>query len=358
MDRHPAPAGDSSDGASPAVTREIAAEAAVWIARLHGPDRSRRMEQECRAWQARSASHRLAFERCTETWQDVPCVTLGDAFAASANVHSRASTPTYPPPRWRRLLVLGAVVASLVGVVGVPMWRDSGAYATGVGEQRLVILQDGTRLSLNTDTRVHVRMNAARRNVEVLKGEALFEVAKDPRRPFLVSAADSEVMATGTVFSVRLEPGQRRGAEVVSVTLVEGQVVVHESAERTPQGPSASWSITMNPGDRIRRTIPGNVESTASAPAMSTDRPRIESLMAWKRNEAMFDDSPLADAVAELNRYSRTQIALVGDSSLARLRVSGVYRTGDTAGFARDVASLHGLLVKERDGRLELRKPQ
>ena len=75
-------------------------------------------------------------------------------------------------------------------------------------------------------------------------------------------------------------------------------------------------------------------------------------------SEAVFDDVSLAEAIAEVNRYDRTQIVLVGDASLARLRVSGVYRTGDTAGFARDVAALHGLVVHEREGRLELAKPQ
>lgn len=359
MSGRPTPAADGSEESSPVVTPEIAAEAAVWIARLHGPDRSRRMERECLEWQSRSAAHRLAFERCTETWQDVPRVTLGDAFAAmgSQGAQSDRAAQTLPATRLRRLFALAFVGVLVVGGACVQLWRTSGVYTTGVGEQRMVMLQDGTRLSLNTDSRLRVSMDSSRRSVDVESGEALFEVAKDPQRPFVVRAAGSEVMALGTVFSVRLEPRSLGTGDTVSVTLVEGQVTVRSIAKRSPEGVAPAWSLAMKPGDRVRRIGAASGGSDASS-TVEVDRPRIESVMAWKRNEAMFDDVALADAITELNRYSRTQIVLVGDASLARLRVSGVYHTGDTAGFARDVAALNGLVVHEREGRLELAKPQ
>ena len=84
------------------------------------------------------------------------------------------------------------------------------------------------------------------------------------------------------------------------------------------------------------------------------DQPRIEQVMAWKRNEAVFDDTSLADAVAEMNRYSRTPIVLVGAETMTDRRISGVFRTGDNAGFAHAVAVLHGLIVHEGPDRLEL----
>lgn len=359
MSGRPAPAADGNEESSPVVTPEIAAEAAVWIARLHGPDRSSRMERECLDWQGRSAAHRLAFERCTETWQDVSRVTLVDAFASMARDGARSgkASPTLQATRSRRLFALGGVAVLLVGGAWVGLWRAAGVYATGVGEQRLVVLEDGTRLSLNTDSRVRVSMGSSKRRVDIESGEALFEVAKDPRRPFVVRAAGTEVVALGTVFAVRFEPGHQRAGETTSVTLVEGRVTVHSIAKRSPEGAGSDWSLTMNPGDRVRRIGPATGGPEASS-TVKVDRPRIESVLAWKRNEAMFDNVSLADAITEMNRYNRTQIALVGDASLARLRVSGVYRTGDTAGFARDVAALHGLVVREREGRLELALPQ
>lgn len=128
------------------VTPAIAAEAAVWVARLHGPDRSSEMERECLAWQGRSAQHRLAFERCSEVWQEVPGISLGDAFATAgaAPSSSRTSTRTL----WLRgkgwALTLGVAAVLTLGAA-ILQHRGATSYGTGTGEQRVVILDDGTR---------------------------------------------------------------------------------------------------------------------------------------------------------------------------------------------------------------------
>jgi len=87
---------------------------------------------------------------------------------------------------------------------------------------------------------------------------------------------------------------------------------------------------------------------------MQMDRPHVDQLMAWRRNEAVFDDVPLSDAVAEMNRYSRQRIVLVSDESFNRLRISGLFRTGDNVAFARAVAAVHGLVVHDRQDQVEL----
>ncbi len=338
------------------VTPEIAAEASVWIARLHGPDRSLQMERECLAWQARSAVHRLAFERCTEVWEGVPGVRLADAYA-TASSRGPAVSAAARPIRSRRALVmaLGVVVAG-GGLWGWNLWRDAGTYATAVGEQRLVVLDDGTRMSLNTDTRARVNFGATQRTVTVQDGEALFEVAKDAKRPFIVRVAGSEVVAVGTVFSVRLGAGGTGAVDRLAITLIEGQVTVRAAPGVGANEISPARPLPMQAGERMRL---GKSPSTPNGSASEqVDKPNIEQLVAWKRSEAIFDDVSLADAVTEMNRYNRTPIVLVGSSSLAQLRVSGLYRTGDSAGFARAVAALHGLVARERAGRLELAAPQ
>jgi len=337
------------DERAPRVTREIAAEASVWIARLHGPDRSPQMERECREWQARSAAHRLAFERCTDVWQDVARVTVGEAYAASGV--QRAQDAARGRPRWVLSVVLGACV-SLV-IVGGVLWRDLALYTTGVGEQRVVVLDDGSRVSLNTHSRVRVDMDSRRRTVEVDDGEVLFEVAKDPLRPFVVRAAGSEVVAHGTVFSVRLIADGAETGRALAVTLIEGRVTVQAESGRAG-GLAPAAPLEMRPGDRVRLAqVPG---SDASA-TQRVDRPRLEGVTAWRRNEVVFDDVVLGDAVAEMNRYDRASVVLVGPASLGLLRVSGTFRTGDIASFARSVATLHGLAVRERAGRFELSNP-
>ena len=346
------------DNSSTVVTPEIAAEAAVWIARLHGPDRSPRMERECLDWQALSAAHRAAFERCTDTWQDVARVTLVNAYATAGSQRSEPVAAGWISragrSRWAPALVAVALVS--VGAVFVQLWRDAGVYATRVGEQQLVVLDDGSRMSLNTHSRVRVGMDATQRTVRVEEGEALFEVAKDPHRPFVVRAGGSEVVALGTVFSVRLTTTSTHADDALAVTLIEGEVTVRSAPGSGTDGLAPSAPLLMQPGERIRLAkAPGGSGDPAT---VQVDRPRIEGVVAWKRSEAVFDDVSLAEAIAEVNRYDRTQIVLVGDASLANLRISGMFRTGDTAGFARNVAALHGLVVREQPGRLELAATQ
>ena len=265
------------------VTQEIAAEAAVWVARLHGPDRSLRMERECLDWQARSAAHRLAFERCTDTWQDVAGLTLS-AYANAASSGESSMSSQRAGPFARKRLGFGLAALVMGGVLVLQPWRTVDSYVTGVGEQRLVVLQDGTRMSLNTATRVRVELARAQRTVKVEGGEALFEVAKDARRPFVVQAAGTEVVATGTAFVVRFSPGGKGVGDALAVTLVEGQVVVRAAADGAT-GAGLASPVVMAAGERVRfRQLGGVATPGGSRESMQVDRPRMDQALAWKRN--------------------------------------------------------------------------
>lgn len=338
------------------VTPEIAAEAAVWLARLHGPSRTPQMEQEFRAWQARSAVHREAFERCTDVWQDIPRIGLATAYesAASRRAGLARARPRWREAAWRWGTASAVAGAAAVAAVLVLNWRSENAFTTKVGEQRLVVLEDGSRMLLNTDTRIRINFVAAQRTVEVRNGEAFFEVAKDARRPFVVRVAGSEVVAVGTAFGVRYAPGSRAGDEL-AVTLVEGQVNVRPAGQRNAAALAPQRPVAMKAGDRL--LLDRQARLPAAAVVAHVDRPNVEHVMAWKRSEAMFDNLPLVDAVAEINRYNRTPIVLLDGLESAGLLVSGVYRTSDAAGFANAVAQLHGLKVQEQAGRLALEKP-
>lgn len=326
----------------PVVTREIAAEAAVWIARLHGPNRSNHMERECRAWQARSAAHRLAFERGTDLWMDAAGVNRAAVARAAAARQPETAARGGRFKAWPFAAALTTVV--LTGVLLFGPWWGRDTYDTGVGEQRIVMLEDGTRMSLNTSTRVRVALDSHRRTVEVLGGEALFEVAKDASRPFVVRASGSEVTATGTAFVVRYTPALAGGRNAVDITLVEGRVVVRGAADGVLSTENVP-AVEMVPGERLR---------VGAAVKPKVDRPRVDQVLAWKRGEAIFDNASLPEAVAEMNRYSPTPISLAGADALGDLRVSGVFKTGDNLSFARAVAKLHGLLVRELPDRLAL----
>ena len=337
---------------APAVTPEIAAEAAVWIARLHGPRRTPRMEQEFRAWQASSSAHREAFERCTDVWQDIPRIGLATAYAGAA---SGRAAPTRPARRLRdaaRPWIAAAAVA--VAAILVQHWHDENAYRTNVGEQRLVVLEDGSRMLLNTDTQLRVDFASDQRTVKVARGEAFFEVAKDAARPFVVRVAGTEVVAVGTAFSVRYAPAAAAGDQL-AVTLVEGQVKVRPEGEGAANALAPQQPVLMQAGERLLLDRPSGPATPGVVAHL--DRPNVVRALAWKQNEAVFDDTSLADAVAEMNRYNRTPIVLLDGLGSAGLSVSGLYRTSDSLGFAHAVATLHGLDVHEQGGRLELSKP-
>lgn len=335
---------------APMVTREIAAEAAVWIARLHGPDRSIDMERECLAWQACSAVHRLAFERGTDLWMEVAGVNRSAVARAALDHRPDIAARGGRFKAWSLAAALTTML--LAGMMVFEPWRGGSSYDTGVGEQRIVMLQDGTRMSLNTSTQVRVALGASRRTVEVIRGEALFEVAKDASRPFLVRAAGSEVQATGTAFVVRYMPALVGSRDAVDITLIEGRVVVRGAAVGMPVD-GLTPGVDMAPGERLR-FVGGARGQVGVELRPLVDRPRVDQVLAWKRGEAIFDNASLADAVGEMNRYSATQIRLAEAATLGGLRISGVFKTGDNVSFARAVAALHGLEVRESADRLEL----
>jgi transmembrane sensor len=301
------------------------AEAAVWLARLQGDARTPAREAAFKTWLAADPAHQSAFERATDIWAALPgAAQLLDEPAPQAKV-----VPIWRS--WQRLPVAQlALAASLVLAVGLGIFLMLGrpaAYTTAVGEQKVATLEDGSRIALNTDSSVDVRYDAKERLVELEHGEAMFEVAHNSARPFLVRAGDKQVRAVGTSFVVR-----REGGEVI-VTLLQGKV---EVTDIRPAAVKAQPTY-LNPGDRLRAPTEG--------PARIDDQP-ADVATAWRRGQAMFSDTPLADAVNELNRYGGPRL-VIDDPRLAGLRISGVFATNDTGEFARAVAALHGLRVEQ-----------
>lgn len=307
------------------------AEGAAWLVRLQDPNRTPETDAAFREW-VQDPAHARAFGRATEIWEIIPgAVQLGEEMALSPPAKPRPAARRYAP-------LLAACVAIALLVAGLATWfsRDT-VYVTKVGQQQTVNLSDGSRLALNTDSRAVVSFSAGERHVRLDRGEAMFEVAKDADRPFLVQAGDETVRALGTTFTVRREP------QAFAVVLVEGKVKVLRRSLREPKGETVA---VLAPGERL--TMRGG------APA-AIDRPKLETVTAWRRGEAMFDDTTLAAAAAELNRYGGTRVE-IRDPSVAVLRASGVFQTNDPEEFAKAIAGLHGLQVERTDGALILER--
>jgi len=310
--------------------RPMRAEAAAWIAKLHGPERSPELEADFQSWLKAHADHARAFENLTEIWDSLGSVEIGGLPRLAA------SDAFVNKPRWPRLAA--ALVACLVVGVGAAWLLRGETYSTGIGEQRVVSLEDGSRVSLNSQTRMQVRYRQGERRVRLERGEAFFEVAKIAARPFVVVAGARAVTALGTAFVVRYEPDR------FAVTLLEGKITVAPLAAASLEGERRGEDSALTPGQRL----------TLSKNALpKIDTPRVESTTAWRRGEVILDDTSLADAVAEMNRYERMQIVL-DDVQLKDFRISGIYKTGDGKGFANAVAVAYGLHLAERDGAIHL----
>ena len=314
---------------------QVAAEAAAWLARLESTGRTEATEIGLRAWLEADPSHRSAFEKAMDLWAILPgaAAMRGDDGAADIRPVS-----AFGGGMARRLRPL-ALAASFLLVALVSGWwlfQQPTGYSTAVGEQKVATLEDGTRIALNTDTHLNVRYEEDRRSIVLDDGEAMFEVARNPARPFVVTAGNKIVTAIGTSFIVRKTGG------VVTVTLISGKVRVdtHPAAAGAP----AVQSTMLTPGERFA--------AADDAAAMVTPV-SSEAATAWRRGQVMFNDTPLAAAIAELNRYGGPQID-VADPRLGGLTVSGVFATNDTAEFADAVAALHGLAVDRDAGRIRL----
>jgi transmembrane sensor len=338
------------------VAHERLAEAGVWIARLHGGNRTRADENGLKRWLREDPENARAFEIATQVWEDAE--------------NLRRFLPMRPRlpqrPRSSMAPIFAAVaMASVLLIVGAVLWfQNLGVITTGIGEQRQLVLEDGTRVFLNTDTRLVVKYTEQTRRVELRQGEALFNVAKKSDWPFIVTAGDREVRALGTSFVVRKEERQ------LAVMLVEGKVVVspvvadqRSAAEpalaQQPAQSNGSAAPSVDPqtsaperGD-VFTLAPGQRLTFGAGSPAKLDTPSVEKATAWRRGQVILDDTPLRAAADEMNRYNATRL-VVADDIAADVLVSGLFQAGDSIHFANAVAHAYNLNVQERGGAIIL----
>ncbi len=294
--------------------KQVRAEAASWVARLHGPDRNAHIEQGCKRWLAESPVHAAEFEIATDVWHET------SALPAELPMSARHSGAAGERGRFLRPVLLAAGMACAVLVAAV-IYFDGRALSTAVGEQRSVTLDDGTRVELNTNTRLQVRYDEHARTVVLKSGEAFFDVTRRQARPFVVIAGERTITAIGTTFVVRHEN------DAVSVTLIEGRLAV-DTPRQLPEAPRM-----LSTGQRLRFDAAGNA---------LLDSPPIEKVTAWQRGQLVFENTSLREAVAEFNRYGSGRIRIAAPQ-LGDVPVGGVFRIGDMSSFAQAVAASHQL---------------
>ncbi|QYF87057.1 FecR domain-containing protein [Brevundimonas sp. PAMC22021] len=311
-------------------------EAAEWHVRLGERPVSAATLQAFKTWRETPANAD-AYRRVETLWRTTGSLRADADIRALTQETLRTSRPRTGRFWIRRGLPAVAVgISVLVAAVALFLWLPTrNLYSTEVGGQRLVRLGDGTRIQLDTNTRLRIRYRSAERRVILEQGQALFTVASDAARPFRVAAGETEVTALGTVFDVRRE------AVGVRVTLVEGAVAVSEGASAEAR----RWRLTAGQQVRTSRTNP----------APRRVDPEVET--SWSEGRLVFRNAPLRDAVAEVNRYLPDKIVLAAEAA-AEVPVNGVFASGDRDAFVSAVSDLFGLSVHpEADGGVRLGAP-
>lgn len=275
-------------------------EAAEWIGRLRSPDLNGADRQAFSRWLLRSPAHRAAFDTMADLW---------DGLGTLAEARDPLPTPAAASARRRvrRPLVMAAsaMAAMLLVTLAFLFGLPGQVHETAPGEMRTVELEDGTRVTLNTDSRLRVRYGSRQRLVRLATGgEAFFEVVADPRRPFVVESAHGRARAVGTAYSVHA----REHHSLVTVT--EGRVAVTPALR--PEKPSGPVEVTA-----------GQELFVSAGAAPSTPEPLDPQRLSWREGRLVYDDVPLTAVIDDLNRYMPQRMT-ISDPELARTRISAV----------------------------------
>ena len=348
---------------------QIQQEAADWFVEFRTGDPDADTRKAFDAWIRKSPEHLRAYLEMAEIWQDSAnlqhdATAQADALIAQGRTEDnvvplrdlRTATEPLSHPRslaptiWRGANAASVLLLVLIGITTL-LLRQHEAYSTGIGEQRTVRLPDGSTVELNSRTEFRVAFHPHERDIELIRGQALFHVAKDASRPFLVHSEGAKVRAVGTEFDV-----YRKSQETV-VTVVEGRVAVipdslhgdRASADTplasTPSAISAD-GVLLAAGEQL------TVSPRAAPKPIPVDATVVTS---WTQHKIVFKQTPLPEVFSELNRYSQRPLRIEG-AGLEDFRISGTYFTTDPALLVRFLRDQPGVVVHESDAAIVVSK--
>lgn len=360
-------------------------QALDWFVR-HGGGLDRADEAAFQAWLAADPAHRAAYARWQDDWDALDALSTtgvealrrnlaatrhGDAADHGGRRTAESGQSCAPPPprdrgapthrrRWLdgaraaapRTALAAVILAASAG--GLLAWQHgsqpvfAAQYASARGEQRAITLPDGSALRLDTQTRVEVAIYRHRREVRLPEGQAVFDVAPDGGKPFDVLVGPVRITVVGTRFSVRNTRGID-GATSVRVAVEEGRVRVRRqqslAAELVASLSGEAKLVELAAGQQLAAGpsgLPGPVSAVAPG-----------GIAPWRENRVSFDDTPLAQALAELARYGDTRLA-VRDPAVAALRLTGTFDPRRIEGFRRILPQVLPVHLRERDGVSEI----
>ncbi len=279
------------------------------------------------AWLVQAPEHQAAYEAVEALWMELDEIP-------SASVKVVRLKPRRPVPAWFGAIAASLVAAVALGITVKTMTPPTTVYETARGERRTIALADGTHIQLNSGSHIAVTLGRKARQVDMADAEAVFDVAKDAGRPFLITAGDRQIRVVGTEFNVLRHNGR------LDVTVRRGVVEVRPAAS-----PGGAALAQLRKGQALSH------REGASADTVSIGDPGMA--FAWTTGQVVYRDRPLAEVAADLNRYVTTPIVVVPEAR--GLRLTAVINVDDEQAMLRTLAQFLPVIAIREGGQVQIR---
>ncbi|WP_172676710.1 FecR family protein [Marinagarivorans algicola] len=278
-------------------------EAAQWVSVLNTGSPKVADNQAFLKWINASTKHQQAYQKMKEAWQLTSQLDQIPEFIHEVDQHCTRHTVSQS---YTHLLALTACLLLIVGALSLnylpaPYEPQLQSFSTAVGETKRITLEDGSTLSLNTDTQIDIRFTAKQRYLKLVKGEALFNVASNPNRPFIVNTGDGRVHAVGTAFNIKKQ------AHTTAVTITEGVVLIETNGINHSMQVTANHHVTLEP---------------YHTPVVNDAN--ITHQLAWQNQQLIYSQAPLKQVIEDLNRYLTTPVSLTPVSTFDKEMINGL----------------------------------
>lgn len=341
------------------LNTQIYEQASEWFVEFRTGDPDEDQRKRFIAWLRTSPEHVRAYLELAAIWNEGPRLDPERRYDGSELTELASQTNVIPlerdpeirrPPernarfkderrafvRRRGFFAMAAGV--LMALAGIGTWHyvHRSTYATGIGEQRSITLADGSRVDLNADSRIRESFSDQERRVELLRGQALFQVTRDPTRPFIVLSGDTQIRAVGTQFDVY----RRRNG--TTVTVIEGRVVV------SPIGHVSAADVAVEAGENVLFLAAGEQAIVTAESAVKPERPNVQAATAWTQRRLVFEAAPLSEVAEEFNRHNRRPL-VIRSPELRTFQITGIFSSTDPGALIRFLKARPDILVLEEE---------
>ena len=364
------------------LSNHILDEATSWFVELNETTQDERTREAFHDWLRTSPEHVRAFLQIAAHWEDdapqpraasesnavesidellamarldtniVPLMLKPEESRRLAHSGSAPSAvrPVASKPRRRVAFALAASVLLTLASLSIWLITQRNVYSTGVGEQRSLRLEDGSTVEINARSRIRIRYSEHERHIDLLDGQALFHVAKDKTRHFIVHSGPTQILAVGTQFDV-----YRKKSGTV-VTVIEGRVTVTSPSPANPSGtvPPRQASAEEFSGAADHALLAAGQQLTVSPTAAAQPQAaNVAAATAWTQRRLIFASVPLSEVVEEFNRYNAKPLVIT-DSSIATAEISGTFSSSDSSALLRFLREVGTYTVRETDSAIQI----